>query len=161
MELVVITFDKYNPDGIIERRDDITAASHYVRGDVVDFGPDGTDWGRCVVNNPLFVVVRAPISAVVAKAMLTSEPGDRIANPVLQKRQFRINMDALALLGYTVPDAAVCRRARGVDDSYLNNNVGNADLDVRAVEFIAAREQKPPLKNPLVLGAADPMVLGG
>jgi len=158
MELVCQTFNKYMGDDIR------TAVSHYQRGDVIEEGLDGAVWGKCVVHNPAFVILRVDISESRAKALKSKEPGDPLTNPILRRRLDHVDLDVLASLGYPMPSETKAREMRypgGKDTQDYLALPENPVIQVKADDFEQAISRKIPLPNPLVLGGADPSVLGG
>jgi len=158
MELVTRTFTKDTGD------DPIDAVSHTERGDIINVGPDGTDWGRCVRKNPAYLIIRVDVHPTIAISMTTPEFGDRQANPMLRKRLNFLDLAKLESFGYVIPNEVECRETRYPAGQDVDNYLKLPDrpvLEITVAHFNQARVRKSPLRNPNILGGSDPMVLGG
>lgn len=149
MELLVRTFDKYTGEDVRLQ------SKNTRRGDVIAVQPDGAYWGPCEVKNPAYVILRVPVSETEARAMLTPELGDPLAKPLLHVREFHIDLDALALLGYRIPNPKEAREARypnGKDIQDYLNLPDSPVIEVQSVDFQSSRARKKPLTDPMVIG---------
>ena len=119
-------------------QDPVKDASLFKAGDVVTAQVDGWNWGREELMNPLFMILKVPdLPLIQAQALCATEPGDMRVSPMLQMRQFKINISMLPANASSNIDGV----SRKVDS-----------VTLRASDINAAKVQKPPLANPLVIG---------
>lgn len=88
------------------------------RGDVIAVHKDGSYWGPCELKNPSYMILRV---AIAEKDVPT-----------------RINLDALAGLGYTVPAAEQAREARypnGLDSQNYMQLPAKPIVELKTAEF--------------------------
>lgn len=121
VELVVVATDLVN-GGDFYRNCQV-----YKRGMVIDWGPDGADWGPVVLGNPNWLIVSLPAeTSQTVSVLLTPEmPVDPLApSPTLRRRGFRLDLDnpalqPLIISGMTDPLGLnpVTQPAKGVETS--------------------------------------------
>ncbi len=87
-ELLVRVKDKVNPDS--PQLD----AKCLKAGDVVVACPDGWEWSELEKSNPDWLIVKVPgMSMEEAKTFTAPEVGDRLVNPMLRQRAFKIDLE--------------------------------------------------------------------
>lgn len=97
MELLVMAGDRRNPDDIFKD------AKLYKRGMVIDIHPDGWNWGKEELNNPIFRIIKAQdLDSARVTALLNAEDGFGAADPATSTFQIRANK--LDLDSATLPD---------------------------------------------------------
>lgn len=140
-ELLVRVVDKTNPD------DPMKCATFTKRGDVIVVQPDGWVWGKEELENPHWRILKIPgMSISEARAFLGEEmPTERpllfVRQPMLQARQFKIDLDHPKLpkkLKDYIEDHTRSESHHHIDHSEININ----DFKVK----------KPKLENPFVIG---------
>lgn len=89
MELLVRTVDKYSG------KDTHFLAKTTKRGDVIVVAPDGWHWSKAELESDEWVIIKIDMTEIKANSFLGKEPGDAVANRLLQMRGKRIDLDAL------------------------------------------------------------------
>lgn len=140
MELLIRIRDKVGTD--VYRDCKLTK-----RGDVIDIRPDGHPWGRRELANPDWRIVRVPISANEAHALLAPEPGNRLTNRMLRKRLFRLDVDNASL-------------PNNIKNWLRDDSRATPILDVAATRVRGIVQEKTPLSDPAVLGPLNENVIG-
>jgi len=141
-EFLVRVADKVNPDS------PYLDAKCLKRGDVVVVCPDGWPWSQLERTLPFWRIVRVPgMSLSEAEAFLAPEPGDPLVNKMLQRRQFKLDVDGP---GFNAQERAFfsddARAAHAITISVASFLTVDADT-VRALKVM-----KPPLADPKVIG---------
>lgn len=87
-EMIVMAIDKVNTES------PYLDAGCYKRGDVIIIQEDGWPWSEEERNHPRWRIVKIPgVPASRLSAFMASEPGDRVQNPMLQRRGFKFDLD--------------------------------------------------------------------
>ena len=129
-EVLVRVVDKVSSDPYLD-------AQCTKRGDVIHVAPDGWSWGTKEIQNPDWRIVKLPnVSESDLAALLIPELHDDPQNPsrVLQRRAFKLDLDALQLDGGT----------------------SAATSTVSLVEVMAMKVRKARLSDPNVFEADEP-----
>lgn len=95
-EMLVRLYDKYTG------KDPVTLAKTTKRGDVIVVQDDGWPWSPAERKSPDWIIISVNMPLAKAQAMLAPEQGDPIKNPLLQLRAFKVDLDALTVLGYPI-----------------------------------------------------------
>ena len=147
-ELLVRVFDKYTGS------DPITKSKNTVRGDVIAIQDDGAYWGPCEIKNPAYIIFSIPVSMTEAEAMLAPEQGDPVVKRTLQRRAFKLEVDLFLDIGRSIPSENDAREARypsGVDSLDYLKGPDRPIIDIPASAFRAAKAQKNPIEDPMVV----------
>ena len=68
------------------------------RGDIVECRDNGWPWSHLERSEPFWRIVKIPqMSLEEGQTYLAREPGNKLLNKMLQKRQFKLNLDNPAL----------------------------------------------------------------
>lgn len=183
-ELLVRLYDKYTGDDLID------AATFLYRGDVVVAQDDGWEWSKAERESPDWIIIKIPgISSGKVSALLSPEQGERFFNRLLHKRQFHLDLDALAVAGYPIPSEKEARDAHfpitpeGLDkvasgstdpvgaimteisagQRYYNREAKLASdiVEIKEADFDKAKREKRPRVDPGIIdNGMDPSVIG-
>ena len=161
-EFLVRVVDKVNPDSVY------LDAKCLKRGDVVCVCEDGWKWSDLERKNPEWHIIQVPgMSVIEGSQFLAEEPGDPQVNQMLQRRQFKIDVDALMAdhpsLDVAPVTLSVSKSIGGklqtveqtaiVDKASILANARAVDvvtLDAKAL--LAAKVMKVALEDPAVIG---------
>jgi hypothetical protein len=139
MHAIVFLKDKINADPYLD-------CKCYKRGDVIDFMPVGSDWRNypgivAKVQSGDWLVVELPeLTQAEAASMLAPEPGDAKSDRMLQRRCFKLDLDAIPK---ALPDAQKLEA-----------------LPLSKAEVLAVLTSKPKRVDPAVIGPANDNVIG-
>jgi len=106
-ELLIRTVDKVNADS----RE--LNSRCMKRGMVVTIQPDGWSWSRKERNNPEWEIRKYPgVRAEALTGFLAPEPGDKLLDPYLQRRQFTFDLAAVIRPDANEDDVLAAQRLR-------------------------------------------------
>lgn len=133
-EFLVRVHNKVNPDSVYA---DVKCLK---RGDVVTVCPDGWPWSASELTNAFWRIVKVPAMTMSeAQAFLAGEPGDPITNKMLQRRQFKLDVDSATL-------------TTAVRDWIADDTRAVPYLEVALLTSRSLKTLKPPILDPNVIG---------
>ncbi len=181
-EMLVRLFDKYTG------KDPHFLAKTTKRGDVIVVQEDGWKWSPLERKSPDWIIVKVDMPIEKAWTMLAPEQGDPLENPLLQLRAFKVDLDAMTVLGYAIYtqiDAIKLKfpttvKGQGKGDPSLADPIAACIADVQSgdrkvddaaqrvidtipvleVHFDACKVGKAPVKDEAIIGGDDAEVIG-
>ncbi len=105
-EMLVRLYDKYTG------KDPVTRSKTTHRGDVIVVREDAWPWSDLERKSPDWIIITVNMPVEKARTMLAPEQGDPLINPLLQLRTFKVDLDALTVLGVPIQTAKDAMRAK-------------------------------------------------
>ncbi len=186
-EMLVRLFDKYTG------KDPHFLAKTTKRGDVIVVQEDGWQWSDLERKSPDWIIVQVDMKIEKARAMLARELGPvdkngKDINPLLQLRAFKVDLDAMTVLGYPIHTALdaiklkfpTTAKGQGKGDPSLTDPIAACIEDVKSgdrkvddaaqrsvstlpvleIHFDACKVAKAPMADDGIIGGDDAEVIG-
>ncbi len=132
-EMLVRLYDKYTG------KDQVMRSKTTHRGDVIVVREDGWPWSDQERKSPDWIILTVNMPIQKAQTMLAPEQGDPLKNPLLQLRAFKVDLDALTVLGVPVQTAKDAMLAKfPLTDQGIKNGVKDPSTDDPMGEILAS-----------------------